>query len=283
MSTSTRAGFVSASVVLSAVVLAWVAFVADSDPAVQVGDLAGLIVLIGLPPAVAVGLLVRRSVAVTVGHDVPERLLAFATGGLGGSRGTWGAAMRAELAAIDDRRERRRFAIGCGLTALRTGWTVSALLVAATAGGVLAAVTLVSSRMSLAGDRTGSLLGVLTGVTPLVLLAVACGAAFVGASFRSGLEYGFLALLIAMVGIVAVAMPEGARWAESAGVYLLDGDAPSVPLTARAGALDALQSTLTFGAIAWLTWPVIGAELGATLRRRLRGGGSVGSESPGRS
>ncbi|MGH3366871.1 MAG: hypothetical protein ACRDOY_06695, partial [Nocardioidaceae bacterium] len=74
---------------------------ADSDPAVQVGDLAGPIAIIALPPALAVGLLVRRSVAVATGGDIPERLLALATAGLRGSRRTWGAAMRAELAAVD--------------------------------------------------------------------------------------------------------------------------------------------------------------------------------------
>ncbi len=134
MSASTRAGLVSACLVIAAVVLAWAALVVDNDPGVQLGDLAGLITIIGLPPAFAVGLLVRRSVTVAVGHDVPERLLALATAGLRGGRRTWGAAMRAELAAIDNDSERRRFAVGCALTALRTGWTRSGLLVAAASG-----------------------------------------------------------------------------------------------------------------------------------------------------
>jgi hypothetical protein len=269
MSRSTFAGLASAALVVTAIVLAWVVSVADSDPGVQVGDIAGLVVMVALPPAVAVGLLVGRFVGAAAGHDVPERLLMVATAGLRGSRAIWGAAMRAELAAIDAHAERRRFAVGCALTALRTGWNRSALLVAVSAGGGLAVITLVSSRLSLAGDRTGSLLGVLTAVTPLALLALAGGAAFVGLSFRSGLEYGFLAMLVALVAIAAVAIPEGARWAEVGGVYLLDGDAPSVPLSAREGAIDALRSTLVFGPLVWLSWPVIGAQLGASLRRRL--------------
>jgi len=268
MSRSTLAGLASAALVVAAIVVAWAVTAADSDPGVQIGDIAGLVVLIALPPAVAVGLLVGWFVGAGVGHDMPERLLTVATAGLRGSRATWGAAMRAELAAIDAHDERRRFAVGCAVTALRTGWNRSALLVAVTAGGGLAAITLVSSRMSLAGDRTGSLLGVLTVFAPLVLLAVAGGAAFVNVSFRSGLEYGVLALLVALVGITAVAMPEGARWAEVGGVYLLDGDAPPVPLSARAGAMDALRSTLVFGPLLWLSWPVIGAALGALLRPR---------------
>ncbi|MGH8866718.1 MAG: hypothetical protein ACRDYU_01835 [Actinomycetes bacterium] len=64
-------------------------------------------------------------------------------------------------------------------------------------------------------------------------------------------------------------MPDGARRAESAGVFILAGDAPPVPLTARAGALDALRSTLIFGPIVWLPWPVIGAAMGGLLRRWL--------------
>jgi uncharacterized membrane protein YGL010W len=251
-------------------VVAWAVPVAGRDAGVQLGDVVGAIVLIGLPPAVAIGLLVRSTVAVAVGNDVPERLLAVATAGLSGTRRTWGAAMRAELAAIDDRSERRRFAGGCALTALRAGWTRSALLAAATAGATLAAITLASSRISLAGDQSGALFGVLTGVTPLVLLGLAFLTAFAGASVRYGLEYGFLALLFALVGIVAVAMPEGARWAQTSGVFILDGDGPGEGvLTARTGALDALHSTLIFGPIFWLAWPVIGAELGASLRRRL--------------
>ena len=77
-------------------------------------------------------------------------------------------------------------------------------------------------------------------------------------------------MLGAFVGIVAVAMPEGARWAETAGVFMLDGDAPVMALTRGAGALDALQSTLIFGSLTWPAWPLIGAVIGAALRRLRR-------------
>lgn len=104
-------------------------------------------------------------------------------------------------------------------------------LIAVLVGTGLAAITVVSSRASLGGDGSGSLFYVLTAVTPLVLLVVACGVGFVRSSFRSGLGAGLLAALGALVGIVAVATPEGARWAETAGVFMLDGDAPLKPLT----------------------------------------------------
>jgi hypothetical protein len=157
--------------------------------------------------------------------------------------------------------------IGHAWAALRTAWTGAGLLVAALVGAGLAATTLISSRASLIGDRAGSLFYVLIVVTPVVLLAVACGIGFARASFWSGVGVGFLAMFGALVGILAVAMPEGARWAETAGTYMLDGDAPLVGLTARAGALDALRSTLIVGPIAWLPWPVIGAAIGAALCR----------------
>jgi hypothetical protein len=142
------------------------------------------------------------------------------------------------------------------------------LLIAVFVGAGLGATTLVSSRASLAGDRSGSLFYVLLIVTPLVLLVVACGVGFVRSSCRSGVEVGLVASFGALVGIVAVATPEGAHWAQTAGVFMLDGDAPVEPLTPRAGALDALKSTLIFGLVTWLPWPVIGAALGAATRRR---------------
>jgi hypothetical protein len=153
------------------------------------------------------------------------------------------------------------------------------MLIAVLVGTGLAAITLVSSRASLAGDQSGSLFYVVLVVTPVVLLVVACGIGFARDSLRAGVEVGLLAALGALVGIVAVAMPEGARWAQTAGVFMLDGDTPLEPLTARAGAVDALRSTLVFGLITWLPWPVIGAVLGAATGRRWR---SSRSRSPHR-
>ena len=223
MTRSTRLAWTAAAIVMTgAAGLACTTLLVDDDVGVQLGDIVGMIVLIGGPPAIATWLIVRHAAAVGLGS-------------------AWAA--------------------------LRTGWNGTGLLVAAFVGAGLAATTLVSSRASLTGDRAGSLFCVLVIVTPVVLLAVACGIGFARASFWSGVGVGFLAVLGALVGILAVAVPEGARWAETAGVFILDGDAPVVALTDRGGALDALQSTLIFGPITWLPWPVIGAALGAALRR----------------
>jgi hypothetical protein len=69
---------------------------------------------------------------------------------------------------------------------------------------------------------------------------------------RSGLEHAVAALAGILLGVLAAAIPEGALWAREAGVFLLDGDAPSTPLTAAGGALDAVKATLTWGLSHWL-------------------------------
>jgi hypothetical protein len=86
---------------------------------------------------------------------------------------------------------------------------------------------------------------------------------------RAGLEHAVAALAGILLGVLVAAIPEGALWAREAGVFFLDGDAPSTPLTAAGGALDALKATtLTWGLPHWLPWPVLGAAAGARLRRR---------------
>jgi hypothetical protein len=83
---------------------------------------------------------------------------------------------------------------------------------------------------------------------------------------RHGLEHAVPALITILVGVVAVAGPEGALWAREAGVYILDGDYPSSLLTPGEAAHDALRATLTWGLLLWLPWPVLGAAAGARLR-----------------
>jgi hypothetical protein len=111
---------------------------------------------------------------------------------------------------------------------------------------------------------------VIYGPPQLTLFLVGLVAAWTGRSMRAGLEHGAAALLGILVGVLAAAVPEGALWAREAGVFMLDGDAPSTPsaLTAAGGAVDAVKATtLTWGLPHWLPWPVLGAAAGARLRR----------------
>jgi hypothetical protein len=223
--------------------------------------------IFGWPHALAAATAVIATARTAVGADAPARLLALATGGRRGHRDEWGAAMRAELASITaSPRERLRFAAGCAPTALRRGWGWSPWIVAVACGTLFAALTIATSRASLHGNRSGSLLGILFGPPQIALLLVGFVAAWKGCSMRHGLEHAVPALIAILVGVLATAIPEGALWAREAGVFLLDGDYPSTPLTPGEGARDALQATLTWGLLLWLPWPVLGAAAGARLR-----------------
>jgi hypothetical protein len=238
---------------------------ADDEPGIPPVQVLVGALFFGWPHALAAATAVAASARTAVGADGPARLLALATGG---RRDEWGAAMRAELASVTGSpRERLRFAVGCGLTALRRGWRRSPWIVAVASGALFAALTVATSRASLHGSRAGSLWAVLFGPPQITLLLVGLVAAWIGRSMRAGLEHGVAALVGILVGVLAAAIPEGALWAREAGVFLLDGDAPSTPLTAAGGAVDALKATLTWGLLHWLPWPVLGAAAGARLRR----------------
>jgi hypothetical protein len=224
--------------------------------------------LFGWPHALAAATAVIAIARAASGADGPARLLALVSSGRHGHRDEWGAAMRAELASITGpQRERLRFAVSCAPTALRRGWGRSPWIVAVACGTLFAALTVATSRLSLDGNRSGSLLGVLFGPPQITLLLVGFVAAWKGCSMRNGLEHAVPALIAILVGVLATAIPEGALWAREAGVLLLDGDYPSTPLTPGEGAHDALQATLTWGLLLWLPWPVLGAAAGARLRR----------------
>jgi len=254
---------------------AWVlviraALAADDDPGIPPVEVLVGAVFFGWPHALAAATVVVATVRTAVGPDTPARLLALATGGRRGHRDEWGAAMRAELASITaSPRERLRFAAGCAPTALRRGWGRSPWIVAAASAALFGALTVATSRASLNGGRTGSLWAVISGPPQITLLVVGLVAAWAGCSMRAGLEHGVAALAGILLGVLAAAIPEGALWAREAGVFLLDGDAPSTPLTAAGGALDALKATtLIWGLPHWLPWPVLGAAAGAWLGGR---------------
>src|SRR5688572_13742219 len=110
---------------------------------------ASTLVLMALPWLAAV-LLVRRlwrSPEVPPPHDAPARLLRIAIAAQPPHRRDWGTAMSAELAAIADRAERWRFALGCSWALARTADGVGA-----PAALLLGAGFLVDSRLRLGSD-----------------------------------------------------------------------------------------------------------------------------------
>jgi hypothetical protein len=246
----------------------WTGLAADDEPGVPPGEVLVGALFFGWPHALAAATAVVATARTAVGVDAPARLLAFATSGRRGRRDEWGAAMRAELASITaSPRQRLRFAWGCARTAVRRGWGRSPWVVAAASAALFAGLTVALSRASL-GSRTGSLWAVIYGPPQITLLFVGLVTASTARSMRAGLEHAGAALVGILVGVLAAAIPEGALWAREAGVFILDGDAPSTPLTATEGALDALKATTLFwGLPHWLPWPILGAAAGARLSR----------------
>ncbi|MQA85751.1 MAG: hypothetical protein GEV03_14300 [Streptosporangiales bacterium] len=259
-----------AAVVTAAVTLAlwvWLGWAMAGDDPSTVAGAASAVVFVGLPFAAAAAAVAWHVARAAHGPDVPARLLALTTAGRHGRREEWGAAMRAELASIPDARERRGFALGCALTALRTGWGRAPWLVATVCFVGFAAITFAESRIMLAGDQVGILAGALMSV-PL-FFAIALVAARAVRSFRAGLESGVLALLAAVAGVLVVAAPEAITWYHEAGVWIIDGDFPKGGIAGPGEAVrDALGGVTFFYLLFNAPWPVIGAALGAWRRRR---------------
>jgi len=246
------------------VCLGWV-MVEAGDGETTIGVVLETVAFLGLPFVVAAAAVAWHVARAADGPDVAARQLALATAGRHGALHEWGAAMRAELAAIGDPRERRRFARGCTLTALRTGWGRTPLLVAAGCFLCFAGLTFATSRIMLTGDREGILAGAL--VPALVVLVVALAVARSGRSFRAGLESGLAGLFGALAGILVVAVPESVTWYVEAGVWITDGDAPANGIGGRGVAMrDTLGGVTLFYLLFTAAWPVIGAALGAWRR-----------------
>jgi hypothetical protein len=225
--------------------------------------------ILGGPLAFAGGIVAGRLARAARGRDASERIVGVATAGVPASRDEWAEAMRAELASIDDRSERRRFAIGCVVAAFRTGIGRESWLVGIAVGVAFALGTFAASRASLAGNRAG-IIGFPILVFPLALGAVTLVTSYTTRSFRTGVVSGGLALVAGLVGFVAVAMAEAVRWRDVAGVYLMDGDAPKggLALTRAEAAIDPIAPLfLLVFLLVWTPWPVLGAAAGARMRR----------------
>jgi hypothetical protein len=250
----------------------WAHNALTTDGGNKLEGLIAVLAIFGTPLAIASALVVERSASAGRGRDRPERLLGLATAGLRGSRREWGAAMRAELASIDAPRERRRFARGCAVAAIRAGTGWRPWLIAIGVGVAFAVGTYAASRASLAGGRSG-IMGYTLLPPVAALFSLAFATALVTRSFRSGLVTAVLALVAGLVGMLAVAMVEAAHWYDVAGVYLMDGDAPKEGGLDRVGAvLDPVAPTfVVFHLLIWAPWTVLGAAAGSWLRRHVDG------------
>lgn len=204
-------------------------------------------------------------------RDRWQLLLDLATTDLPTSRYGWGAALRAELAAIDPPAERRSFALGGAWAALRSATTRGTWALAAAVALVVAGGSFAASRWSLAHDR-GGVLGFWIAAPSLLLLAIALVAAWRTRSFGSGLRAGAVAGVAALVAVLAVSVPEAVVWANQQAGYLSTGDA--VPPNWQAAVRDVLRPEfLAMMIVFWAMGTAGGAALG-TASGRLRAGTS---------
>jgi hypothetical protein len=268
--TPARAAWTGAAIGYGLVaVLGWTMFTDTTPDAQRVEDLLVLTALLGTPVAAAAAILGHRLAAAARGHDFAERIVGLATAGIDGPREEWAAAMRAELASIPDKEQRRRFAVGCAGASLRTSIDRTMWLLAVAGGVVVAAATLFASRVSLAGGRGGIMAFTLL-PTILVLFGVAFLAAATTRSFRSGLITGALCLIVSLGAWLTVSMVEAAHWYHVAGVYIMDGDVPTgFPLDLQGAILDPLGFVVPH-LLLWMPLPVLGAAAGARMTRSKR-------------
>jgi hypothetical protein len=252
---------------LAPAALLWAANAATTDGGNELEGLVAALAIFGVPLATATALVVDRLASDAGGRDTSERLLGLATAGLRGPRHEWGVAMRAELASIAVPRERRRFATGCTVAALRAGTGWGPWLGAVGTGVVFTVGTYAASRASLAGDREG-IIGYTLFVPAAALFGLALVTALVTRSFRSGLVTGVLALVCGLGAVLGVALVEAAHWHDEAGVYLMDGDAPNEGLDRLGAVLDPVAPHfVAFHLLMWVPWPVLGAAAGSWIRR----------------
>lgn len=165
-----------------------------------------------------------------------------------------GVTMRAELANVDERGERRRFVLDCTASALRLGLH-GVMWIVACAAGLAAVGTNAASRASLADDAPGSSWsrhpGSLSSCSSRPLRS------HCHRSFRDGLQGGSLVLLAALVASYAVGVSEAVVWAERRAGYLTTDDA--VRPSAQAAVLDLLRPELSM---------LLAAAMGALVARR---------------
>ena len=206
-----------------------------------------LTAILGAPLAAAAGILTYRWRTAT---DAPETDVARS-----GDEGI--AAVRSELGAVEDPRERRH--VARAVVVLRRTLTAWTWLLAG-----CVAVALALGLLGLSRARVGDGVGDFTlFVPPLVFFAVGAVAAKRLDSFSRGLAVAATVAVLSAVAMLPVAATEAAHLYSAAGVSLLDGEAVQVDSTSAA-VLDTLHPVfIVLHLLFWLPGPMLGAWLGA--------------------
>ena len=224
------------------------------------------ILVCALPwPVLGAALGARRRAVPATTDDAWQRLLDLATAQLPVHRSSWGAALRAELAAIEPPAERRSFALGGARAALwstpprEAVWCVLSLRS--------------SSRPVRSRPRAGRWRTAREGSSASGCSCQGCCSpssrsvtAWRTRSFGSALQTTFLAGPASLVALLAVGIPEAVVWARPGGGYLTTGDA--IPPSWQAAVLDLLRPEFLGGYVAvWTAMAAGGAAIGLAAKR----------------
>jgi hypothetical protein len=240
----------------------------EEEPALRALELVATCLTVGTALALAAAVVTWWVVRTAEGRDGAERVLALETTGLHGARDQWGAAMRAELASIDDPGQRGRFARGAATVAFRRGTGPWPAVLAALAGAGAGVIVFSAARLSFDRPRGRGIIGEpIMGLVLLLLVAVVIAGTLIGRSFRAGLETAVLAWLAVYLCTLAVEIPQALAWYHDERILLLDGD-PAGALDAAGAALQPItHSGFIFVSAAQLVIAVLAAALGAVMVR----------------
>jgi hypothetical protein len=215
----------------------------DEDPVLHavrsVATFLSVATAVALIAAVIAGWIAGSAVA----RDGAERVLALETASLHGPCGRLGAAMRAELASIDDPGQRSLFARSAAAMALRRGTGPWPAVLAVAAGVGAAVVVFMAARISFGRPRDRGIIGEPTmGLVMLLLVGTVIAGTLIGRSFRAGLETAVLSWLAVYVCTVAVEIPLAIAWYIDDGILLLDGEGAA---NSRVDAIGAALQPIT--------------------------------------
>lgn len=193
--------------------------------------------------------------------DWPERLLALTSRRLPPGRRSWGAAMRAELAAIEEPDARSAFARSAARASFARGLGVDLVVIGATVA-TTAGIVVSASRLQLPQGGPG-VLGVTVLIVPLVLLVAGVVLGHRSASRPEAIALGLLTTTATFLGLIAVLTIEGTIWMDRHGVFILDGDPPRHPVNTTDIMLDIFTTGMWIPHVLfWLPTATTGALLG---------------------